>query len=551
MRCTCRSWPVEPLGMGFKVLTYLIQLSMLCSLLCFTPTWAAEAERGGISSVDTVFQENCAVCHGDQMQGAPQGTPLVGQTLIHGDDVASLIHSISTGAPTKGMPAWSTVFDQEQIKSLALWVSEVRSGLTYKSFNYTNEISYSGKPIRTEKHKYYLQPIVTGLDPLPYSIAPLPDGSILVTEKMRGLRIISPQGKKSALITGTPKVYDEGRISSIGLQFGSGWLLDVAIHPDYANNGWVYLHHTDRCDDCNDAAREAKRPASMNRLIRGRIKNGQWVDEQVIWQAQLSSYTPSSDVAAGGRLAFDPDGFVFLSVGMKSREGLQDLRSPHGKILRLHDDGRIPADNPFVDTPLVDKQDALPSIWTYGHRSPQGLEFNTQTRQLWGTEHGPRGGDEVNLLLPGRNYGWPMFSKGQNYDGTEVDWGRQTSEVTLKDIEQPVVDMTPSPAISSFVIYRGDAFPQWDGHMLVGSLKAMDLFRVELATDSDGETQGHREVHREMIVENLARIRDIEIDHQGDVLLLLEHASGGQIARLSPNSPALADPKQIVGKYAQ
>ena len=159
---------------------------------------------------------------------------------------------------------------------------------------------------------------------------------------------------------------------------------------------------------------------SMNALVRARIKDGKWVDEETIWKADIETYTPKPDMNAGGRIAFDDAGHVFLSVGMKgitSFWGIQDLSLPYGKIHRVHDDGRIPADNPFLGVP-----DALETTWTYGHRSPQGLEFNRRRGQLWSTEMGPRGGDELNLLKPGRNYGWPLYSLGLNYDGSPIEY---------------------------------------------------------------------------------------------------------------------------------
>ena len=147
--------------------------------------------------------------------------------------------------------------------------------------------------------------------------------------------------------------------------------------------------------------------------------------------------------------------------------GVQDLGAPDGKIHRMHDDGRVPTDNPFVGHP-----DAIPTIWTYGHRSPQGLEYNTAWGELWGTEMGPRGGDEVNRLLPGHNYGWPLTSKGVHYNGRPVDGRGLGIEFDVDDLEPPIVDLTPSVAVSSFVFYDGDAFGQWRNHLLVGSLKA-------------------------------------------------------------------------------
>jgi glucose/arabinose dehydrogenase len=169
----------------------------------------------------------------------------------------------------------------------------------------------------------------------------------------------------------------------------------------------------------------------------------------------------------------------------------------------------------------------VPSIWTYGHRSPQGLEFNRKTGLLWETEMGQRGGDEVNLLIPGRNYGWPLYSKGITYEGTPVEYGKQLGiTLDLNSIEQPKVDLTPSPAVSSFVFYEGKAFPKWRQDMLVGTLKATELYRMEV--------KGNEVVHRELLLTGLGRIRDIAIGPDGLVYLLLEHAAGSRIVRLVP-----------------
>jgi glucose/arabinose dehydrogenase len=263
----------------------------------------------------------------------------------------------------------------------------------------------------------------------------------------------------------------------------------------------------------------------MNRLIRGRIRDGAWVDQEILWQANIESYTDTSDLAAGGRIAFDETGHVYFSVGMKAAldyMGIQDLSLPYGKIHRIQDDGRIPLDNPFVKTP-----GALLSIWTYGHRSVQGLEFNTQTRDVWSTEMGPRGGDELNRLLPGRNYGWPLFTTGVNYDGRPVDVAKALN-ITLeaKDVEFPVVDMTPSQAISSFVFYRGRAFPKWQDNIIVGTLRATDLLRMEVVDN--------RVLYTETLLKDLARFRDIEVGPRGEIYILLENAAGSRIIRLVP-----------------
>jgi glucose/arabinose dehydrogenase len=302
-------------------------------------------------------------------------------------------------------------------------------------------------------------------------------------------------------------------------------MFDIVLHPNYAENSWVYLYFSDRCEDCNELSKERDRPVSMNKLVRGRIEGGQWQDEEIIWQAQAEHYSLAGDVGAGGRVAFDNFGRVYFSVGMKgggNARGIQDLSTPWGKIHRVNDDGSIPQDNPFAG-----RDDVYRSIFTFGHRSPQGLEFDTQTGQLWGTEHGPRGGDEVNLLLAGRNYGWPLYSLGMDYDGTPVEYGKDLGiAFELSDIEQPVVDLTPSPAVSSFIISDSINFPEWEGDFLVGSLKARSLFRFVI--------ENNELVHRETLIEGFGRIRDIEAGFDGDIYLLLEHSSGGKIVRLVP-----------------
>lgn len=484
----------------------------------------AAENRGGVRAVAALFQEHCALCHGTDLQGATLGTALVGTELNHGDQVTNLINSISSGFAEKGMPAWGDVLDEQEIKGLALWIAEVRDNITMADFRLSQDIQVPSTILNSELHNLRLEVIAQGLDPLPYSIAPLANGDILLTEKMRGLRLIKADGTVGELITGTPRVYDDvPRANS--LDWGLGRMLEVKPHPDYATNGWIYLHYTERCEDCNAFSREHQQPVSMNALVRGRIDRGEWVDEEIIYRAPFEFYTRGTDLAAGGRIAFDPDGYVFISVG--DRGGAQDLRRPDGKMHRLHDDGRIPRDNPFAN-----QANALPSIWSYGHRSPQGLEFNPKTAELWGSEHGPRGGDEVNLLLPGKNYGWPAFSLGQNYNGTEVNRGREALELELEDIEQPIVDLTPSPAISSFVIYEGHAFPEWSDDLIVSSLKAADLYRIRL--------RDNQVVTQEVLIDNLARIRDVEINAKGEILLLLAHTAGGKIVKLMP-----ADPREI------
>jgi glucose/arabinose dehydrogenase len=480
-----------------------------------------------------LYRENCAVCHGDNLEGAPQGTALVGVDLKYGDSVEEIQRSITNGYPLTGMPAWSQTLKEGMLSSLAMLIAEKRLNFDMSDIKVESEIIIPNEPIETEQHSFRIEVFAAGLDALPFSIAPLPDGGFLLTEKRRGLSFISPGGVQSALIKGTPKAYDDGVMVG-GLEVGIGWLLDVAVHPDYETNGWVYLHYGDR-------RRTALLPVSMNRLDRARIKDGKWTDAETIWKASPDSYTSMPEIGAGGRIAFDDQGHVYLSIGMKDSnyKGIQDLNMPYGKIHRINDDGSIPPDNPFVihQDAASENVSATSSrqqtIWTYGHRNPQGLAFNHLTGELWESEMGPRGGDEVNLLLAGRNYGWPLHSKGVDYNGTPVEYGKILGiEFDLNDIEQPVVDFSPSPAISNFIFYRGDAFPNWQNNIIIGSLKAAELYRLEI--------ENNQLVQKETLIRNLARIRDVEVGYDGLIYLLLENKAGGMIVRLVPaNKKAL------------
>jgi glucose/arabinose dehydrogenase/mono/diheme cytochrome c family protein len=500
--------------------------ALTVALACMPVATRAQAPAPQADPFADPYRETCAVCHGANMEGTPQGVPLAGAALRHGDSVDAIAKSIAAGFPQGRMPAFSATMDAVKIRRLATFIGEKRADLSYADFRIGAPPAVPAAVIRSEAQAFRVETVATGLTALPYSIAPLPDGTILLAEKTGGLRIISADGRQSDPIRGTPKTFNDGfQVPGILLVYGMGYLLDVAVHPDYAKNGWIYLSFTERCGDCNAASRKSKQPASMVVLVRGRIRNGEWVDQQPIWKTDIENYTSMVDMAAGGRVAFDGKGHVFLSIGIKGGSefaGVQDLSLPYGKILRLNDDGSIPQDNPFVG-----RAGALPEIWSYGHRSPEGLEFDRRTGRLWETEMGQRGGDEVNLLRAGRNYGWPLTSKGLRYEGVPVDYGKELGiTFNLKDIEQPVVDLTPAPAVSSFVVYDGAPFRKWRGDLLVGTLKATELYRFVL--------KGDRVVRRETLLQGLGRIRDVAVGRDGLVYLLLEHQSGGRILRLAP-----------------
>jgi mono/diheme cytochrome c family protein len=276
----------------------------------------SEAEAySGVTESRLMFQENCEVCHGRDLTGGPQGVSLTVE-LAHGQSMDEVIASITEGYTETGMPAWRDHLAPIEIRGLAMYILETKENVDYVTSNYDAPMEIPNKVFETSLHNFQLKPVVKDLDPLPFSIAALPDGSLLLAEKTKGLRIISPIGEKSDFISGTPRAYDDiYRLDSrIDIERGMGWLFDVALHPRYEENGWIYLYHSHRCNGCNELVERAA-PVSMNRLLRGRIKDGAWVDQEIIWQAPFEDYFFAGDVGAGGRIAFDNRGHVYFTLG--------------------------------------------------------------------------------------------------------------------------------------------------------------------------------------------------------------------------------------------
>ena len=476
--------------------------------------WVPADQIGGL------YEKECAVCHGGALEGTAQGPALTDSEPSRPPDMDALSRQIAEGNPAQGMPAWKDRFSPDRIRSLALYILEKRA-------RPRSENDYGMGPlpdipderISSEEHDFRLKLRAEGIVH-PYALAVLPDGTILFTERTQGLRILSPTGRLSPPLRGTPRAYTDGVLRGYTYT-GLGWVLDVAVHPEYSENGWIYLSHGDRCSDCNTLSRTNGEPVSMVALIRGRIRNGEWTDQQTLWKADRSTYSGGTELALGARIAFDDRGYVYLSVGAKGDyKRAQDLGWPDGKILRLHDDGRIPADNPFIGT-----EGALPAIWTLGHRNPQGLEFDRHEALLWSSEHGPRGGDEGNVILGGRNYGWPRVSLGMEYDGSPIGGG-QPHGLDPDSLEPPRIDWTPSLGVSGIDFHSGEAFPAWNHNLFLGTLSRNEVHRIEIK-------DGHA-VHSEVLIRDLGRIRDLAVGPKGHIYLLIEHGQGSRIVELEP-----------------
>ncbi len=345
----------------------------------------------------------------------------------------------------------------------------------------------------SEEGPFKLVLLVQGLDH-PWGLAFLPDGRLLVTERSGQLRVIDNERLVSEPIQGLPAVSS----------YGQGGLLDVALHPDFQRNRLVYLSYA------------AAGPGGFGtEVARGKLVANRLENVEVIFRA-----LPKFDGGRhfGSRLVFGHDGLLYISLGDRGyRPNGQDLSTHPGSIIRVSDDGSVPEENPFVG-----KSGALPEIFTYGNRNVQGMTLEPGTGKLWAHEHGPQGGDEVNIVRAGTNYGWPVITYGRNYGiGTRIGEGERKDGMA-----QPVLQWTPSIAPSGMSFYSGEKFPNWKGNLFVGSLKFEFLARLEV----DGE----RVVHQEQLLEGvIGRIRDVRQGPDG-FLYLLSDESNGILARLEP-----------------
>ena len=357
---------------------------------------------------------------------------------------------------------------------------------------------------RSAFHNYR---VVTVADSLqnPWSMTFLPGGDMLITERPGRLRIVRKGKLLPNPVEGVPAVRGGGQ----------GGLLDVVPHPSFATNRLIYFSY---------AKASADTMQGTTAVARARFENDRLTDVQEIFEAKVWSTGRGHH---GSRLAFDRNGFLFITLGDRQAPSsgnleahpAQDLTNHFGKIIRLHDDGRVPTDNPFVS-----RDGALPEIWSYGHRNVQGLAIHPESGDVWATEHGPQGGDELNLIQPGKNYGWPVIGFGVNYrTGAAIHTG------THKDgMEQPVHVWVPSIATSGLLFYTGDKFPGWRGSLFVGGMQGEVLARLTL--------EGRRVMNEEKLVQRMGRIRDVRQSPDGYIYLAIDNREGKKtpVLRLEP-----------------
>lgn len=353
--------------------------------------------------------------------------------------------------------------------------------------------------IETLDYKLEAEVVAEGLEE-PWAIDFLGPDTALVTEEPGRLRLLVDGELHPDSIKGTPEVLYEGV---------QGGVLDVAVDPDYEQNGWIYLSYGHGLE-----AEEGEEAPAMIRVVRGRIQDHTWTDQQVLFEAPHDTYRTTRH-QFGSRIVFDDEGYLYFSIGDRGNWPVypedvmmhaQELDRPNGKIHRIHRDGSIPDDNPFVG-----QEGALASIYSYGHRNPQGMTVHPETGRVWAVEHGPRGGDELNRLEAGANYGWPEITYGINYTGSIITEARRK-----EGMEQPVVYWRPSIATSGLSFYQGEDFPYWQNKLLVSALKEEEIRLLNLKGECECV------MHQEVLIDNAGRVREAVPGPDGSVYVVFE-----------------------------
>ena len=435
-----------------------------------------------------LYATHCAQCHGANLEGGT-GSSLIDGVWDYGAKRHFKARNIKYGILSAGMPAWQHALDDGQIEALLVFILDRESTAAPVPPPLPTHVS-------TEDYELEVTPVVPGMGN-PWAIEFIDARRALVTEVTGQLRWLIDDQLDPTPITGLPAVNTHVQ----------GGLLDLVIDPDYAANGWIYICYTDFDTDDN----------VMIAIARGRVRDHRWIDEQSLFKAPADQYTGMNH-NQGARVLIDEDGYLYFSIGDRGVSANGQLPSQAAaKVHRIHRDGTIPADNPFVGDPA-----ALPSLYTMGNRNAQGLARHPATGELWETEHGPMGGDELNRLSPGANYGWPRVTLGVDYDGTSL-----SEHTSLPGLTDPIHHWTPSIAVCGIDFHDGTNFPAWRHNLFVTSLKFHQLRR--LVVDEHGQV-----THEEIMLKNIGRARDVDIAPDGSIYVLTNNP--GRILKLSRSS---------------
>ena len=437
-----------------------------------------------------LYQQYCATCHGADLNGGNSGS-LIDGIWQYGASNNYKFRNIKFGIPHLGMPSYEAALSDDEIRSILKYMDEAEEDAGAVKPDLLKETE-------ALDYKMNIEVFAEGLDE-PWAIDFIDPTTALITEKPGRLRIVQKGNLEKEPVKNIPRV----------LYAGQGGLMDVAVDPEYKENGWIYLAFSHELDK-----KDGDRTPAMTKIVRGKIENNTWTDEETLFEAPHETYRTTRH-HYGCRIVFDPEGYLYFAIGDRGAGyQAQDVSLPNGKVHRINKDGSIPEDNPFVNDPK-----AMKSLFTLGNRNIQGMAVHPETGQVWATEHGPMGGDELNLILPGKNYGWETITYGKNYNGTII-----TEEKRREGMEQPNLYWTPSIAVCGLDFYTGDLFPKWKNKLLVGALKYEEVRLLNIEKD--------RVMHDEVILKGQGRVRDVMTGPDGAIYVVLNNP--GTVIKLLP-----------------
>ncbi|MCZ6671953.1 MAG: PQQ-dependent sugar dehydrogenase [Verrucomicrobia bacterium] len=454
-----------------------------------------QADRSG----EEVYNLYCMQCHGPNMEGG-QAASFIDGVWNYGSGIGQHRRNIAFGIIGTQMVAWDKVLTDPEIDAVLEYILEAEANL---------KVQPPPPPthFETEDYRLNIEILAEGLQQ-PWGITFLDKRTAIFTEFDGKLRLLVDNKVVDQPISGTPAALRRPSGNKMGF-------MDIAADPNYTENGWIYLTY----------AHEAEHPVqgepfnrSALRVVRGRIRNGSWVDEEIIYSTAPKHYLLNTG-HIGSRLLFDREGYLYFSTGDRDEMMVaQDLNVPYGKIHRIYPDGSVPESNPFF---AMGKVGALPTIYAYGSRNAQGLAMHPVTGDIWSTEHGQMGGDELNKIEPGVNLGWPVITLGLDRDNTPL-----TPYKEWPGMVQPKHYWTPSPAIGAIEFCTSPLFPKWENNLLVAALKHKNIRRLVL--------EGDKVVKEEFILRDCGRIRDISTGPDGSIYVLVDLR--GFILRLTPDT---------------
>ena len=455
--------------------------------LLFLPCNYLFAQQGA-----AIYKIYCAGCHGAQLQGNT-AAKLIKVDWKYGRGRDAIFRNIKYGIPTTEMIRWEGTLKDEEIRAVANYIVSAQ------------EVSPAAvrpipKRLTTRLYALKVEKLISADLHTPWGIEFVDTHRALITERTGAIRWMINGKLDPITIQGTPETYAQNT---------TGGYMDIALDPAFSQNGWIYLtfSHTKGNPSAKDVT-------GMTKVVRGKIDGHQWTSEQTLFEVP-DSLNISGGNRWGGRLMFDKKGFLYFSIGDMARANdSQNPGKPSGKVFRIHSDGSIPPDNPFAGD-----KGKLPAIFTLGNRNVQGMAQHPVTGEIWATEHGPMGGDEVNILKKGANYGWPVITYGLDYDGTVV-----SKETKKEGMEQPVLQWTPSIAVCPAEFVNSDLFLKWKNNLLVGALAFEEIRRLVIIDNKVTE--------QELILKGVGRVRDLKTGPDGRLYVLLNDPD--VVLRISP-----------------